>query len=303
MQRLAAVIGTFDGVHRGHRFLLGELCRLAHEKGVQPRVYTFEKHPLELIAPMRAPRMINSAAEKSKLLKECVQDIIMLDFAEVRNLTARKFMEKLAAEGVAYLLVGHDNRFGSDGLHKVEEFAKAAQGLNMNIAGATALTEDGCEINSTLIRQALECGDVEKAAKLLGRPYSLSGIVVKGKQLGRTIGFPTANLSPDEAERKIVPANGVYACLAHVDDKQFPSMVNIGVRPSVDNEGARRSIEANIFGFNDDLYNKVLTIEFIKRIRDERKFASLEALGSQLEKDREATKAVILSFCKSGRPD
>ena len=299
MQHVAAVVGTFDGVHRGHRFLLGVLSRLSRESNLTPRVYTFEKHPLEIIAPDRAPLMIDSASEKLSLLREMVEDIELLDFSKVRNLTAREFMEMLVSDGVELLLVGHDNRFGSDGLRTVEEFIEAARGLNLRIVAAPALTDkDGREINSTQVRQALERGDVELAASLLERPYSLTGTVVKGKQLGRTIGFPTANLCPKGTARKLVPANGVYACEVNIGDHSFPAMVNIGVRPSVDGEGASRSIEANIIGFGGNLYGTELSLKFIKRLRDENKFDSLDALKSQLEKDRVATEAVMNAFCK-----
>ncbi len=285
---VAAVVGTFDGVHRGHCFLLANLRAMARERGLSTRVYTFTDHPLVTIAPDRAPRMLDTLVEKTERLKSAgIDDVVVEPFTDVRSLTARQYIERIAAEGVRLLLVGHDNRFGCDGLRTLSQFVEAADGLGVEVMQAPELTDgDGATINSTQARQLIEHGDVAAAASVLGYYYTLAGTVVDGKHLGRTIGFPTANVSPHPHERKIIPGNGVYACEATVGGLTFPAMVNIGSRPTVNNDKEQVSIEAHLIGLNDNIYGRKITLRFLARLRDEQKFKSLEALCGQLERDR-----------------
>lgn len=288
---VAAVVGTFDGVHIGHRFLIDKLTSIARERCLTTRVYTFTDHPLVTLAPDRAPAMLNSLIEKTERLKEAgINDVKVLPFAGIRDLTARQFIERVAKEGVQLLLVGHDNRFGSDGLHTVEDFVKAADGLDVEMHQAPELTDDlGRAVNSTRARQFLENGDIGSAIGILGYHYMLSGKVVEGHHLGRTIGFPTANVAPYDNERKVIPGNGVYICEATVLGKTYPAMVNVGSRPTVNNDREAISIEAHIIGMDEDIYGKEVSLTFLTRLRDEMRFGDLSTLRQQLECDRKAT--------------
>lgn len=288
---IAAVVGTFDGLHRGHRFLLEKVKEMAALHGMDTRVYTFSDHPLRVIAPERAPLLLNTLTEKRDKLKEFgINQVEVADFENLRHLTAREFIKKMADEGVRLLVIGHDNRFGCDGLKTLPQFIAAADGLPVEIVQAPQLTDGDKAINSTIIRKMLSEGKVQEAGAMLGYNYRLSGRVVAGKQLGRTIGFPTANIQPEAT--KIIPAAGVYACIVNVGSRKMPAMVNIGSRPTVDNPGAPLSIEAHIIGLDEDIYGREVTLEFMQRMRDEQKFPDLAALHAQLERDRSQTLAL-----------
>lgn len=293
-RRYAAVVGTFDGVHRGHRYLLDELGRRAAARGLATRVYTFTGHPLATLCPERAPFMLTTPAEKVGLLGQSgIDEYSICDFAEVAPMTAREYIEMLAGQRVELLLIGYDNRFGSDRLVTVDQFVEAARGTGVEIQQAPELTDADCRpINSSRIRQLITDGDITAANALLGYRYELTGPVVRGKQLGRTIGFPTANQYVADGH-KLIPADGVYACLARVDGREYPAMVNIGHRPTVDRPEAPISIEAHIIGADADLYDRMLTLKVCDRLRDERRFDSLDALRRQLELDRASTLALL----------
>ena len=292
----AAVVGTFDGVHRGHRFLLDDLKARAKAAGLSTRVCTFSDHPLDTLRPDRSPLLLSTADEKRVLLRSCGIDRVDIDrFAPMASMTARQYIEHLASEGVKLLLIGHDNRFGSDGLTTLQQYADAASGTGVTILQAARLTDaDGRPINSSRIRTFIENGDIAAANTLLGYEYNLTGTVVKGRQLGRTIGFPTANVAIESDSRKLLPPNGVYACRAVIDGKIIPAMVNIGHRPTVDHPDAPVSIEAHLITVAPrqlDLYGRQLTLRFVDRLRAEQRFPTLEALKEQLERDRVATLA------------
>lgn len=293
-RRYAAVVGTFDGVHRGHRYLLDELGQMAAGRGLATRVYTFTDHPLATLCPGRAPRLLTTVAEKiDRLDRSGIDQYHISDFAQVAPMTARQYIEWLAAEGVTLLLIGHDNRFGSDRLVTLDQFVEAARDTGVEILQAPELTDaDGRPINSSRIRQLIADGDITAANSLLGYQYQLHGPIVHGKQLGRTIGYPTANQYVGD-ERKLILANGVYACRANVGGRDYPAMVNIGHRPTVDRHDAPRSIEAHIIGADGDLYDEMLTLSVCAKLRDERPFANIDALRQQLDLDRAATLALL----------
>ena len=290
-----ATIGTFDGVHRGHQSVLMELKSMSETLGLDPMVVTFDRHPLELIDPVRAPGLLMRRRDRSDALRQIVPYLAEIKFDEaVRRMTATEFMAMLRDEhGVKALMLGFNHRFGSDGLQRFEQFEAEAKKLGMAVyQGVEQLSDEG-RLSSTIIRQSLLDGNVESAAKCLTRPYRIVGHVTTGKQLGRQIGFPTANLVPCE-QRQLVPKAGVYACKATCENGyRYLAMVNIGVRPTVDSSG-HTTIEAHLFDFDGDLYGTTVALDFIDRIRDERSFPSLEALTAQLHEDAEYTRKLGL---------
>ncbi|MDE6831301.1 MAG: riboflavin biosynthesis protein RibF, partial [Muribaculaceae bacterium] len=285
----AAVVGTFDGVHRGHRYLIDRLISRAGAAGLATRRYTFTGDPLATIAPGRAPAPLLSLKHKEQLLRKTgVDDLRIDDFAALRSLTARQYLERLVADGVALLIVGHDNRFGSDGLRTLPEFQATAQGLPITIEQAPELTIDGRPVCSSAIRALIARGDIAAANTLLGYPYEIAGRVIRGRQLGRTIGFPTANILPDDPSL-LLPPTGVYTAIATTGGSDYPAMLNIGHRPTVDRPDAPISIEAHIIGLHADLYDTTLTLSLRSHLRPEQRFDSVDSLRRQLVADREAT--------------
>lgn len=285
-----AVVGTFDGVHRGHQFLLRQLCSRGAATGLSPIVVTFDRHPLSVVRPDAAPKLLTTTAERLSLLREAapLDDVVLLHFDDaLRALSAGDFMAMLRdRHQVSSMLLGFNHRFGSDRITDFADYRRIANDLGVDIELAPEYRPDGsAPISSTAIRKALLDGDPAAAATALGRSYSISGTVGQGKQLGRTIGFPTANLvdiNPD----KIIPATGVYAATALLDNRRWQAVVNIGRRPTVDNsENARVSIEAHILGFDGDIYSAPLTLSFDRLIRRERRFPSLDALRHQIAAD------------------
>ncbi|MCM1310640.1 MAG: riboflavin biosynthesis protein RibF [Bacteroides sp.] len=270
----AAVIGTFDGVHRGHRFLLDRLKAEAKKRGLEPLAITFSAHPLAQICPEKQPPALSTLEERLRLIGISTE---VLDFDyQLRQMTARGFLAMLRNRfDVSLFLLGFNNTIGSDRLGVRELAGKTVDGVEI-----LAVSEyPTLSVSSSAIRQALADGNITMANRMLGRPYSLTGTVVHGKQLGRTIGFPTANIAPPAS--MTIPVPGVYA--ARIG--QHTAVVNIGRRPTVDAENAPISIEAHIVNFNGDLYGQTLTVEFIARLRDEKKFSSLDELEAAISND------------------
>ena len=287
----------FDGVHAGHRHLLGQLGALAAETGLRPLVITFSNHPLEVIAPERAPRLLTSADEKRRLIAAALPGVRVevMPFDEGLRLTsAAGFLDMLRDRyGVRALLLGFNNRFGHDAPRDFAAYARLGREAGVEIHLAT----ECAGASSSAVRALLAEGDAAGAAAMLGRPYTLTGHVETGRRIGRTIGFPTANVRPDD-ERRLVPAPGVYACRATVGTADnpagavFPAMVNIGRRPTI-GEGLDTTVEAHLIGLDADLYGREVTLEFVERLRAERRFESLAALAAQLAADRAATLATL----------
>lgn len=292
-----ATVGMFDGVHRGHRALLDRLHTEASRRGMTATVFTFDRHPLAQIAPDRAPATLMSLDDKIESLKSSeVDDVEVLHFdSRLRSMTARSFLKMLHDDyGVGALLMGFNHRFGSDRLDDLSEYEKIGDEIGIEIVRADELrdaTMTDRTICSSSIREAISEGDVTAAAHMLGRPFSLHGKVVHGKQLGRTIGFPTANIQPADPDL-LIPLKGVYAVDVKLPDGLTRrGMVNIGVRPTVDSSARPKpSVEVYIVDWNKDLYNKDIRLDFIKRWRDERRFPDLDSLRRQLIVDLEETK-------------
>lgn len=285
----AATIGFFDGVHRGHRFLLEQVKEEAAGKGLCPSVITFPTHPRQVLQPDFHPQLLSTPEEKLHLLEAAgIANCILLPFtAELSRLSAKEFMLLLRTEyNVRTLVIGYDHRFGHNRLESFEDYVRYGQELDIDIVQARAYTQENAKVSSSAIREQLSQGEVHTASRLLGYPYPLEGTVTDGYRVGRKIGFPTANLRIDHPS-KLVPAEGVYAVKVEVEGQQHLGMLNIGHRPTLNN-GADRSIEVHILDFAGDIYRQNIRIEFLRFLRPETKFASIEELISQIEKDKEA---------------
>ena len=296
---MIATTGFFDGVHTGHRLVIERLVSLAHARGDESLIVTFWPHPRAVLQDgARELRLLTSLEEKKALLTALgVDRIEVLDFTRAfASLTAEQYLRDVLRDrfGVTTLLMGYDNRLGSDRL-TASSLAPMAQSIGIELIELPALSlHDGpsfraesrnLEVSSTKIRRALQDGRIEDATSMLGYGYSLTGVVVAGNRMGRTIGFPTANLRPYEP-LKLIPARGVYAVEAEVLGKRYRGMTDIGTRPTVG--GTIPTIETHILDFDEDIYGLPLTITFLRRLRDEIHFPSLEALKQQLLLDREA---------------
>lgn len=293
---LVCSIGFFDGVHRGHQHLIRQVRDEAQRRGARSLLITFDRHPRTVFAPNSVPPLLTTAEEKMALLKATgVDDIFVLPFDRtMAALTAREFMKQVLKGqlGVDALVIGYDHHFGRPTHASKEKPSMAtyqAWGREVGIDVVQATELEGIHVSSSAIRQALDTGDVASAAQLLGRPYSWTGHVVHGRGIGRQLGFPTANLEATD-KQKLLPKNGAYAVRVHVTSPmgecwEGAGMLNIGRRPTLDN-GLDTSIEVHLFDFNGDLYNSVLSLFFIARLREECRFDSEVELARQLEADK-----------------
>lgn len=289
----AVTIGTFDGVHRGHKLVLDTLKKEATARGLQPIAFSFDRHPLSLIAPQRAPGDLISTSRKEVLIrKEGVEPIIIPFTETLRAMTAYEWLDHLYRRyGARLLVAGYDNTFGSDGIDlSVADYQAICESVGMELVVAPEV--EG--VSSSAVRKALRAGDIARANNLLGHRAELEGKVAPGFHVGSGIGFPTANLQPGRGA--LVPARGVYSALAFVDQETepYPAMVNIGNRPTFDGTPAasmHSTVEAHLIGLVGDIYGSPLRLEFSERLRDEMKFDNVDDLRAQLEKDKTATLA------------
>lgn len=290
-----ATIGFFDGVHLGHQFLLRQVEDAAAARGLRSMAVTFEEHPRVALDSQYQPRLLGTAEEKLTWLAATgINACALLRFDRaMASLSAKDFMQKYLLEqlDVRCLVIGYDHHFGHNRQEGFEDYVRHGRALGIEVVPALPLETGDFTVSSSAIRRFLEAGNVEQAAKGLGRPFSLRGTVAEGRRVGRRIGFPTANLRPADPHL-LVPRIGVYAVWAEIPEGRFPAMLNIGRRPTLNN-GSDISIEAHLIGFNGNLYNQPLTLHFVRRLRDEMTFPSLELLTQQLEQDaREALLAL-----------
>lgn len=289
-----AAIGFFDGVHTGHRFLIGQVCAEARRAGLAAMVVTFEEHPRRVLSPDYQPALLTTNEEKVALLQRAGLDACaMLHFSPaMASLTAEAFMRDYlkARLNVEVLIMGYDHHFGSDRL-TFDEYVGAGRAVGIRVVKADAYKTADFVVSSSALRRLLAAGDVVQAARGLGRAYELGGTVVEGRHMGRELGFPTANLRP-MSPLKLVPAGGVYAVEAVVGAQTYGAMLNIGQRPTLNN-GNDTTIEAHLFGFDGQLYGASLTLRFVGRLRDERRFDSLDALRRQLVVDADSAKKIL----------
>ena len=292
---MVVATGFFDGVHVGHRLVIKQLVEAAAVRGDESMVVTFWPHPRNVLQKeARSLRLLTTLAEKKQMLHSLgVDHVEVLPFTkDFSAMTMKEYLQMLMEKyGTRTILLGYDNRVGSDAAG-ADEVAATALELGLEVVRAEMVpSEKGYAVSSTKIRERLEEGDVEGASAMLGYNHSLHGVVVAGNRLGRTIGFPTANMQLYEP-LKLVPGNGVYFVKVHTLEKDYFGMCNIGCRPTV-GTGNARTIETHIFDFDEDIYGLDLEVTFISRIREEIRFASLDELRVQLEKDRNACRSVI----------
>jgi hypothetical protein len=289
MPELVATIGFFDGVHRGHRFLIDRVIEEAQRSGMSSAVITFDRHPREVLQTDYQPDLLSTLDEKLLLLsKTHVDNTVVLHFdASLAALTAHDFMRDVLQRQlkVRKLIIGYDNRFGHNRSEGFDDYVRYGKELGIEVIRADAFLPDDVRVSSSFIRTCLREGRVEDANRLLGYDYTIESRIVSGYQNGRKMGFPTANLDVTRCQQ-LLPASGVYAVLVRLKDSVGwkRGMMNIGHRPTFN--GTSTSMEVNLFNFSGDLYGQELLVSFISKIRDEHKFDSIDALAEQLQHDK-----------------
>ena len=295
-------IGNFDGVHRGHQFLLAGAVARARELGVSALALTFEPHPEKVLRPSSGIRLVSTRAQKAQLLERCgIEILVELGFdrrfaATTAETFAREFLFRRLTP--AEVRLGTNFRFGAERLGDVNFLSVLGFELGFKVVGVEPLFEDDEVISSTRVRRAVARGSVEEVWRLLGRPFYIDGRVFRGKRFGRQLGFPTINI---EVENELLPAHGVYVTAVDIPSfsRVFPSVTNIGVRPTV-YQNSRLSIETHVPHFTADVYEEPIRLFFLKRLREEMAFPSSMALVAQIHRDVEATE---LYFATKGMPD
>ena len=283
-------IGTFDGVHLGHQKVILRLQEFAKQHDGETIIFTFHTHPRLITSPNENNlRLLTTLNEKIKLFEKYgIDHLIIYTFDKsFSELTYSEFVEKLLVDkiGTHCLVVGYDHKFGKNREGGFDYLKKCAEKFKFEIERLDALLVEEDSVSSTKIRNALQNGEIEKANHYLGYHFTLHGTVVEGKQLGRKLGFPTANIEASD-KNKIIPGYGVYAVKVELNGADYNGMLNIGTRPTFNNNADNRSIEVNIFDFEGDIYGKEIILKFIGKIRDEKKFETMEMLVYQLEKDK-----------------
>lgn len=287
-------IGTFDGVHLGHKKILEQIVENAHSQNCESLVLTFFPHPRTILQADSEMKQLNTLAEKTNLLSALgIDNLVIHAFdAAFSRLTAEEFVKQVLVDTfkIKKIIIGHDHRFGRNRTANIDDLIEFGNKFGFEVEEISAKQINEVSISSTKIRNALTEGNIELANNYLGYYYSLTGIVSKGKQLGRTIGFPTANIKIVE-EYKLIPQNGVYIVQSNLDGIMYHGMMNIGTRPTVD--GTTQTIEIHFFDFQKELYNQKITISLLHRMRSEQKFESVDALKKQLDKDKITALAII----------
>lgn len=287
-------LGFFDGIHRGHGMLMEKALERAEEKKLTPAVFTFDRHPSELYSST-PPQLINSKEDRAGLIHRLygIEDVIFSHFDEaMMRMPWRDFIRRMLYEDYTarHLVCGEDFRFGYRGEGDPDRLREECENLGIGCDVIPLLELEGMKVSSTCIRGFLQNGDMERAALCLGHPHCLTRRVEHGRRIGRTMGYPTVNLTiPDHV---LTPAHGVYATRVYLGTAVYSAVTNIGVRPTVDDSGTV-TIETFLLGYHGELYGETLRVEFLKRLREERKFENVDSLREQIGKDIEAAKAVL----------
>jgi riboflavin kinase/FMN adenylyltransferase len=280
-------IGTFDGIHIGHQKILKRVVKLAKKQDYEPVVLTLFPHPRMVLQKDDSIKLLNTIDERVALLKSFgIKDVIVKTFTkEFANLSAKDYVKQILVEelNTKQIVIGYDHHFGKNRSANINDLKVFAEQYDFKIEEISAQDIEDVTVSSTKIRNALDNGEVALANSFLGYNYYITGVVVKGKGLGRTINFPTANIDIKE-DYKLIPKDGVYVIKSNIENKTVYGMMNIGTNPTVG--GKSRTIEVHIFNYNKDFYNTELKIEFLKRLRSEQKFKNIAALKKQLIKDK-----------------
>jgi len=290
-------VGTFDGIHLGHRKIISDLHKIKNEKNLRSVVVTFDPHPQFILKNKhKSIKLLSTIEEKLNEFELLGVDLVyVLNFTkEFAGISAESFYKNHLIEkiGLTDIVLGYDHNFGKNREGNYDTLKDFSKIFGFNVHKVEEFKINGDRINSTTIRNLLNNGDVEKASSLLGNNYRFSGKVVFGDKRGSTIGFPTANIQP-LSEYKLIPKNGVYFVSAEVRGKKYFGMMNIGNRPTISENKKELFLEVNLFGFDENIYDEIIKIDFIKFIREENKFSSIDELVSQLNKDRETCKKFI----------
>ncbi len=300
---VALTIGNFDGVHLGHQAMLAKLRTAAAARGLPACVMTFEPHPREFFAPDQAPARLTTLREKLELLADAGVArtyVCRFNFA-LAQVTAQAFIERILVRGLGmrWLQVGDDFRFGARRAGDAAMLRAQAAGHGYEVEAMATVELDGQRVSSTAVREALAAGDVAQAGRLLGRPYSISGRVVRGDQLGRTLGFPTANV---QMKHNRPPLTGIFAVeCARGDGALLRGVASLGVRPTVKAQGAAPVLEVYLFDFKEEIYSEHVRVDFLHKFRDEEKYVDLETLRQQIERDVAAAREYFSTDFRSAK--
>jgi len=285
-------IGNFDGIHLGHQKIFEEVKQRSYELKGDSIVYTFEPHPLNILSPHKKVPLITSFSEKIKLIEEAGIDIVICeDFTpEYANLSPRQFVKNILMDkiGIRAIFVGHDCAFGKGRKGNIDTLKQLGEEFDFEVHAVDAVKVDDVLVSSTKIRDTIQKGDVKKVASLLGRSYSISGKVEKGKSRGKGLGFPTANLKSVE---EICPKPGIYAVHVSYRDQPYHGVVNIGFNPTFKDKAL--SIEVYVLEFNKDIYDEYIKISFVERLRNEKAFNTPDELVLQIKKDVEMARRIL----------
>ena len=295
-QPTVLTIGTFDGVHLGHQKIIERVVTTARQEGLLATIFTFFPHPRMVVQHDKSLKLIHTLEEKKQLLQQLGVDLLVVQpFNEAfAQLTAEEFVSTILVQhlNVKKVIIGYDHRFGRNRTANINDMRLFGEKYGFAVEEISVQEVDEVSVSSTKIREALNKGDVTTAEHYLGTPYSLTGTVVHGLKLGRTLGYPTANIQVSE-DYKLIPKDGVYVVYSYIGGQKVYGMMSIGKNPTIEGKGA--SIEVYFFDFNGDLYDRELTIYFVKYLREERKFSSVALLKKQLQDDETtARKAIAL---------
>lgn len=283
IEKTAVALGNFDGIHKGHQVLIKKAVKTAEEKGIKSAVFTFSNHPRNVISGNSVVRNIIYEDEKIEILEEMGVDYLFsISFEEIMKLSPQDFVDKVLIERfrIDTAVCGFNFTYGYKAAGTADMLRGMAAG-RFDVAVVDPVKVNGQVVSSTLIREKIMNGDVEAVPELLGRNFTIRGTVIHGNEIGRTIGFPTCNIVIDESMAAL--PNGVYMTYCYVEGVKYCSITNVGNKPTIGEYG--KNIETNIFNFNENIYDKKITVEFLKKIRDEQKFDDLEALKKQIHDD------------------
>lgn len=287
-------IGTFDGVHIGHQKIISKLIKVAEEKNLKPVVLTFFPHPRMVLQKNHDLKLINTIDERIAILEAFgIHQILVKEFTlDFANLSAEAFVKNILVDqlNAGYVIIGYDHHFGKNRSADINDLKTFGKQFNFEVAEIPKQDIDEVGVSSTKIRKALNSGDIKTANAYLGYPYFISGTIIRGRGLGKTIGFPTANIQVAESY-KLIPKHGVYIVEATFNERKVYGMMNIGINPTVG--GTHQSLEVFLLDVDEDLYDQNIKVSLLDRLRDEQKFESVEALKIQLKKDKTATRLYI----------